>query len=141
MPMANLYGYSYPQQGAAPDILSQYKMPYQVPIPPQTQPQPQSNFLWVQGEQAAKSYLVAPGNTVVLWDSENPYIYIKTADVSGMPSIKILEYKERGEALAKAQEHTCHCGEMFVTKEDFKVLSERVEALASRIEKEVNDNA
>jgi len=49
----------------------------------------------VQGEAGAKSYLVAPNTTVQLWDSENPVIYLKSADVSGMPSMKILDYTIR----------------------------------------------
>ena len=48
-----------------------------------------------QGEAGAKSYLVAPNNTVQLWDSEANTIYLKSADASGMPSMKILDYKVR----------------------------------------------
>ena len=61
------------------------------------QPVPQNNggIIWVQGEAGAKSYLVAPNTTVQLWDSENQSIYLKSADASGMPSIKILDYKIR----------------------------------------------
>lgn len=135
MAMGNFYGYPFPQQGAVPDVLNQFKMPYQ----PQTQTQ--NGLLWVQGEQAAKSYLVAPGNTVVLFDSENPYIYIKSADMSGMPNTRVLEYKEHTEPTAKPQEHVCNCGEKFVGKEDFKALSDRVEALAAKIEKGADEDA
>ena len=42
-----------------------YQQMYQAPY--QTQPQPQqgqTGLIWVQGEAAAKSYLVAPGSTV-----------------------------------------------------------------------------
>ena len=52
--------------------------------------------IWVQGEAAAKSYLVAPNTTVALWDSENPVIYLKSADPSGLPSMKVLDYTIRG---------------------------------------------
>lgn len=64
---------------------------------PQTQPQPsvQNSLIWIQGEAAAKSYLVAPGNTVPLWDTESQTIYLKSADASGMPSIKTLDYTIR----------------------------------------------
>jgi vacuolar-type H+-ATPase subunit H len=55
----------------------------------------QSSIIWVQGESGAKSYLVAPNSTVQLWDSESQTIYIKSADASGMPSIKILDYTIR----------------------------------------------
>ena len=49
----------------------------------------------MQGESGAKSYLVAPNCTVQLWDSESNTIYLKSADASGMPSIKILDYTIR----------------------------------------------
>lgn len=62
---------------------------------PQQQNQPSNSIIWVQGESGAKSYLVAPGNTVQLWDSESQTIYLKSADASGMPSIKILDYTVR----------------------------------------------
>ena len=56
----------------------QIQMPQTVQAPtPQNQ-----QIIWVQGEAGAKSYLVARGETAVLWDSENPYIYIKSADMS-----------------------------------------------------------
>ena len=51
-----------------------------------------SSLIWVQGESGAKSFLVGPGQTVALWDSEAPKIYIKSADASGMPSMRVIEY-------------------------------------------------
>ena len=69
------------------------------PYYPTYQTQNQSNsIIWVQGEAGAKSYLVAPNTTVQLWDSEQNVIYLKSADASGMPSIKILDYTIRQEA-------------------------------------------
>lgn len=49
-----------------------YAPPAPVQVQPQANQQVQQNtgLIWVQGEQAAKSYLVAPGSTVQLWDSE-----------------------------------------------------------------------
>jgi len=57
--------------------------------------QPQNGLIWVQGETAAKSYPVAPNQTIQLWDSEAQVIYLKSADASGMPSMKILDYTIR----------------------------------------------
>ena len=57
--------------------------------------QTNSNLIWVQGEAGAKSYLVAPNNTVQLWDSERQTIYLKSADASGMPSMKVIDYTVR----------------------------------------------
>ena len=60
----------------------------QINQPMYSQPQQvQNGIIWVQGEAGAKSYLVAPNNTVQLWDSEAQTIYLKSADASGMPSM------------------------------------------------------
>lgn len=67
----------------------------------QVQPQQNNGIIWVQGEASAKSYLVAPGNTVPLWDSENKVIYVKSADATGMPSMKVLDYTIREEVPAE----------------------------------------
>ena len=87
----------------------------------------QNGIIWVQGEAAAKSYLVAPGQTVQLWDSEEKVIYLKSADGSGMPSMKILDYTIRGEAEVKPTE--------YATKEDLAVLSERIEKMKADLSK------
>lgn len=52
-------------------------------------------IIWVQGEAGAKSYMVAPNTTVQLWDSESQTIYLKSADASGMPSMRIIDYTIR----------------------------------------------
>lgn len=79
MQMQQPYTYQPPQQA------------YQ-PVPQQN---PNSNMIWVQGEAGAKSYLLSPGNTIPLWDSEQQTIYLKSTDASGMPSMKILDYTIR----------------------------------------------
>ena len=102
-----------------------YPASYQPIYPQYQQPaqntQQQNGIIWVQGESAAKSYLVAPGQTVQLWDSEEKVIYMKSADASGMPSMKILDYTIRGETESKPAE--------YATKEDLAALSERIEKL------------
>lgn len=99
---------------------------YQPYYMPQYQPQqqagaqasqPNNSIIWVQGEAGAKSYLVAPNTTVQLWDSEEQVIYLKSADASGMPSMKILDYKIR-EAQQPVPAITQPTAE-YVTKEEF----------------------
>ena len=68
---------------------------YQPVYPVQQTQNQQNSIIWVQGEAGAKSYMVAPNSTVTLWDSENQTIYLKSADASGMPSIKTLDYTIR----------------------------------------------
>lgn len=101
------YGYQYPYYGTQPpmaDNLAQLRMnanqmqnavvqPSMPSQPVQTQ---SSQIIWVSGEAGAKSYLVAPGNTVMLLDAENSVFYLKSADASGMPlPLRIFDYKER----------------------------------------------
>ena len=94
----NGFPMSYPQyQQQYPQ---QYQQQFQQPIPTpqqqmQQQPQNVGGLIWVSGEAGAKAYLVAPNTTVQLWDSENPVIYLKSADASGMPSIKVIDYTIR----------------------------------------------
>jgi hypothetical protein len=65
-------------------------------MPSQPMQQQSSQIIWVSGEAGAKSYLVAPGNTVMLLDAENSVFYLKSADASGMPlPLRIFDYKER----------------------------------------------
>ena len=113
----NFYG-----NGAMPDMLNQQKMQYQQ-MPQQAMPTQSDPMLWVLGQTEAESYPVAPNNTVTLWDKNNPTIYIKSANAQGVPSIRILDFVERVPNGSKTPtEHTCKCGDNFVTKEQFKAL-------------------
>ena len=101
------YGYQYPYYGTQPpmaDNLAQLRMNTnqmqnavtQPSMPQQPMQQQSSQIIWVSGEAGAKSYLVAPGNTVMLLDAENSVFYLKSADASGMPlPLRIFDYKER----------------------------------------------
>lgn len=101
------------------------------------QPQPQqppinNSIIWVQGEAAAKSYPIAPNSSVPLWDSEANVIYIKSADMSGMPSIKILDYTMRDVAPRTAEISPQND---FATKDDISVLEKEISSLKSKFER------
>lgn len=51
--------------------------------PMQPKQQAQNTFQWVQGQAGAEAFLVAPGQSVILMDSNAPVIYFKSADASG----------------------------------------------------------
>lgn len=108
--------------------------PYQTYYQPQQMPQqiPAQNngIIWVQGIEAAKSYLVAPGNTVALWDSENQSIYLKTADMSGMPTLRVLDYSERVTVPKPVEAHNND----YVGREEFNALLERVNAMSGKVD-------
>lgn len=97
----------------------------------QTAPTQQINngITWVQGEAGAKSYLVAPNSTVTLWDSESQTIYLKSADPSGLPSMKILDYTIRSNA---PQETVSDAHSDFATKVDVESIRKDIEALKSQ---------
>lgn len=99
---------------------------------PQNNPAP-TNLIWVQGEAGAKSYLVAPNSTVTLWDTESQTIYIKSADSSGMPTMKVLDYTLRGGApemqKIPPQNGFASKDDVEALREEFVHLKERVEAL------------
>lgn len=101
-----------------------FQSPYQV--------QGNTGLIWVQGEAAAKSYLVAPNTTVALWDSENKIIYVKSADASGMPSMKVLEYN-----LRKPKTEAIHLDESsadYATKEDMNSIEQQILELRKKID-------
>lgn len=99
----------------------------------QNQYQPQSSRIWVQGEAGARAYLVAPGNTVELWDSDAQSIYLKSADASGIPSMRIIDYKFRESAPQTAREAFSEGGAKTPTLEDIKALQEQIDALKKEI--------
>lgn len=102
----------------------------------QTQQSQQNNgIIWVQGEAGAKSYLVAPNTTIQLWDSENQVIYLKSADASGMPSMKILDYTIRD---GEQNQNNLNNQVEYVTKEDFDSLTKKIKELERKI-KEVHE--
>lgn len=90
--------------------------------------QKSSPIIWVQGEAGAKSFLVAPGETVSLWDSESQTIYLKSADGSGMPSMKILDYTVRDQNASEQPK-----SEAYVTKDEFHSFEEKTQKKLEKI--------
>ena len=59
---------------------------YQRSVYQQSQPQIQNqSIIWVQGEAGAKAYPVAAGQSVLLMDSEDAVLYVKSTDHTGRP--------------------------------------------------------
>lgn len=103
-------------------------MNYQPPIQAPSQGQA-GGITWVSGEAGAKAYLVAPNNTVQLWDSEAQTIYLKSADASGMPTMKILDYTIRDN---NTQTVNPVIQADYVTREEFNDLVEKFNHLTDR---------
>ena len=110
--------YPYYQQYYQPpmsDQLAQLRQNQYQPV--QSPQQHQSPIIWVQGEEAAKAYMVAPGNSVLLMDKGMP-----------MP-LRIFDYIERT-AHRPSQAQMPQADE-FVTRAEFEALEARLEALTA----------
>ena len=117
-----------------------YYNPVQVQQQPvQQQPQPQNGIIWVQGEAGAKSYLVAPNTTVQLWDSESQSIYLKSADASGMPTMKILDYTIREQNGQTTPSLMPEDRADYVTRKEFNDFTANVERYFSDNGKKVKE--
>ena len=95
--------------------------------------QPKSNRIWVQGEESAKSYNVAPNTVMDLWDSESQTIYIKSADIYGKPSMQIIDYTIRGTNTPTTPNFAPNSD--FVTKDDILSIEDRINALEGKLER------
>ena len=112
MAYPNQYGYGQagyptylPQQNYnAQQYAPQMGAVQQIPQMQQPQQPAQGAPIWVQGVAGAKSFLVAPGQSLILMDSEAEVFYIKSTDASGVPMpLRIFDYKERTGAQRPSQ--------------------------------------
>jgi hypothetical protein len=108
--------YSQYMQGIRPDVA-----------------QPQQNetdMKWVQGEAGAKAIIVEPRKTVTLWDSESQVIYLKSADATGMPSMKILDYTIRDD-VSKTPKTAPNID--FATKDDVVSIQKQIDEIKANL--------
>lgn len=121
----------------------QFVPQYQSPVQPTQMSvataQPTNDMIWVLGQTEAESYPVAPNNSVVLWDKNNPTIYIKSVNAQGMPSMRILDFTERNINTSNSQEnapktHECTCGYKFATKEQINALEGKINDILAMYE-------
>jgi len=139
----------YPNQ-----YFPQYQQPYQPQVPApmdrlaqlqaqqyQTQQmqQPNQSLLYVQGEAAAKSWMVGAGQSVLLMDSENPVFYIKSADNSGIPlPLRVFDYKERTQDMPQNTSQSPNPGqtdldEKYVTRKEYDDLQGKYMEILNRL--------
>lgn len=99
----------------------------------QMQQIPQSNMqqgsiIWVQGAEGAKSYMIPPNSNVLLMDSEGTRFYIKSTDNSGMPSLRMFEFKEiTGAPMTTGSPTSSMNPEDFVPRREFEELKSDVD--------------
>ena len=95
-----------------------------------------NGITWVLGENAAKSFPVGAGQTVILMDREDPVMYMKSVDQSGMPlPLRVFDITERtsdkqGNSIAKNT-----ITEDFVSRKEFEEFREDVKRSIKGIRK------
>lgn len=130
----------YPQyqNGAVPDMLNQYKGQYQqMPMQPVQQPiQSNGGLIWVDNEEQAKNYLVAPNNVVPMFDKSSSAMYIKSSDGAGMPTFKKYKLIDVDEETPKnaPTTHKCTCGDKFATKEQLSAVEGKINDILAMYE-------
>ena len=105
--------------------------PYSVTYP---QTQTSTGIIWVSGINEAQMYPVAPNNAVALWEQSGRTIYLKQADATGKPTMRIFDITERIEtapAAAPAPDVKTHD---YATKDELNAIMGAVKGITSEIE-------
>lgn len=109
-----------------------YFMGYQTPqqnYQTQQQASYQTGMMWVNGEDEARNYPVAPNNAVSLWDSSGQYVYVKQADASGKPAFKIFK-------LTETEQHKPEQMKVadYITRNEFDVVISTIEKMQKEMD-------
>ena len=135
-PIMQNYSNFHPMMSPYQDRLSQLQTNYQQTVGTPTQVN--QGLLWVSGEVGAKSYLVAPNSTVLLMDSDAQRFYLKSADSSGMPSLRVFEYSEVSNAPQNAPQAPYsdlkELDSKYVTRSEYEGLKRQYEKVLEKLE-------
>ena len=112
--------------------MQQPQMQSQIPQALQN-PVAQSGVQWVSGEQEARNWMIAPNAAVALWDSSAPTVYLKQADASGKPTLKVYDLVERLASAPAAQKAPAA---EYVTRKEFDALAALVSEMKGKKRKE-----
>lgn len=93
--------------------------------PPQ---QPQANvYAFVNGVEGAKAYAIQPNQQVMLMDSDQPLVYLKSSNAMGQASLKYYRLTEIDEVTARGKAPTAD----YATKADLEALAKRIDELTA----------
>lgn len=124
MAYMNQYGWQQPGAYAGytpPEQITQMRQGYAQQM---QQQQTGNGLIWVQGEAGARGYMVAPGQSVLLMDSERQTMYLKSADGSGMSTMRIYDYTERAAQTAQQS-----AAQSYATREEVEALRKEIAAM------------
>lgn len=90
------------------------------------------NFLVVQSMQEAKEKVIPYGCTIWMRDSSEPYQYVKSIDVTGSPTFKVLKVEDVTEQMLNDNGQFKET-EKFVPIQDFNALNSKVDQLQNTV--------
>jgi len=135
------FGGYYPQSYqpvAQPQMVQPQQMqPTQMPVANQTSST--SGIIWVSGAQEAQMYPVAPNNAVALWENSGKLIYLKQADATGKPTMRIYELVERSESSCATSGTADEKTPDYASREDVAALAGAVKGILGDIDQLKND--
>lgn len=77
---------------------------------------PNNSIQYVNGIESVQNYKVDPNNKVLLMDANNPIFYVKSADASGMPTVRKFKFEEVFDTPTSD----------YVTKQEFEELKAQI---------------
>lgn len=98
---------------------------------------PMNQYAYVNGIEGAKSFQLAPNQTIMLMDSDNPICYMKSANSMGQSTLRYFKLIEIKESDLKNNPNN-ELNNDYVLKSDFEGLIKRVDELSSVIKKTQN---
>lgn len=139
----NTYLQNY-QPGYFPAGYQPVQPAYQQANMQQAQPQmPQQSFspainqngiIWISGLQEAQMYPVGPNSAVQLWEKDGKTVYLKSADATGRPSLKIYDLVERTETPTDSGNSGDNKVPDFATKEELSAVVGVVKSYSNALE-------
>ena len=122
------------QQNYYPMYQPQQQQPIpQVPQQPYNPVANQSGIIWVSGAMEAQSYPLAPNNAVALWSRDGKTIFLKQADATGKPSMKVYDLVERAESVSDGVSDADSKQPAYATKDELKAVVDAVRGIDSYV--------
>lgn len=117
----NMYG-NYPY--------GNFNTPYSPPVQQNYNVPPMNQYAYVNGIEGAKAFQVAPNQTMMLMDNDNPVVYMKQASSTGQSVIRYFKLVEVSEdqLRSKAPEVS------YALKSDLDAILERLNKLEHKEE-------
>ena len=127
-----------PYTGYMPQNYQPMAQPQQQIQQPQQTPAT-SGIIWVSGLQEAQMYPLAPNNAVALWEQSGKVIYLKSADATGKPTMRVYDLVERTETASTASAAQDEKVHDYATKEELSAVAVAIKNVLGDIEQMKGD--